>query len=428
MTRLKGWHLICIYIGIEACLNISARSFHLYNVWFFLKAHASPGWLAWILTASWAANTAVLPFAGAIAERLPKARLVFAASVASTFAAAFALVLTVDGRAGELTEMLTYLACAVVLSLCAGAVAPLALALLPALGARQEDVNRGLRVRSSMFIVNLVLGPTLAGAAIGEFGGESALVLQVIASCSGLALAVIFVRAVPRGIQDAGGLPAQSVLRDIRWGFRRVLEIPSERAIATVSLFANLFYVPFVSLLIPAKVIGLGYSMFDLALVELSMGFGVLLATTYGMPAMGPRLSQHQLASSGAASLGVAMIGFSLVSQLALLCALTALAGAGLSTFNVTVNTRRAMSIPDGFRSAMESSLLFFCTLAVPVGLTLSREALLRISPSAVIGSAGVAFCAAITIIFFSSSLRQMLNSTEAGSYYGRLYSHLFVR
>ncbi|MBZ4241808.1 hypothetical protein LAN32_25585, partial [Mycobacterium tuberculosis] len=58
----------------------------------------------------------------------------------------------------------------------------------------------------------------------------------------------------------------------------------------------------------------------------------------------------------------------------------------------------------------MESTMLFLCTAAVPLGLWLATLGLNRYSPDEVIIKGSETFIIAVVCIMFSRSLRLMLN------------------
>jgi len=429
VNRLTSWHLICIYIAGDACLNVAARVFQIYNAWFFLKLAPRADRLSMVLLVAWTTSTVLLPVAGVISERTKKSRIFLAMAALSAIASAVMFVASTEFGAGtgsNTTVFVVSIVCGLCLSTANAFVAPMATPLFPKVASGQTEVHRAMRIRSSMFIINLLLGPTLAGAAIGQFGGESALILELVASGVGLALAAVF-RHFYNEPPPVGRTVQTGFFNQIVGGVRKVLAIPPERTIAVASLFANLLYVPFLFLLLPAKVVGEGHSMLELALVELSMGIGVLFASTVILRRARAMVSEHTLASVGIATLGVSICCIAFTQPLWLICGLAFGAGAGISTFNVTVNARRAASIPDGYRSVMEATLLFFCTLAVPVGISLSKTALDHVSPSHVIAGGGLIFLLAVVLIMFSASLRSMLNSKDDTTpYYKRISPQLF--
>lgn len=73
------------------------------------------------------------------------------------------------------------------------------------------------------------------------------------------------------------------------------------------------------------------------------------------------------------------------------------------------------MAIPAGHRAGMESSLMFLCTAAAPLGIWMSGAALKALSPNAVIIHGSELFVLALLCIAFSRPLRLMLNSDDGG-------------
>lgn len=411
--RLTPWQQICLYVATDAMLNISSRTLQIYCTWYFVKLLFSQDALASILLATSITNLVLLPFWGVVLDRVKKSYILILSSMLAVLAATSSawMVHVFQSDHANHQLMIGLMLSGIVSSAGISALFPLGTPLLPEITNKEAEIHRGMRLKSSMFIINLLLGPTLAGFAIGRVGGDAALVLSAISSILGLSLSAAFLFAFsPLGLPDEHQTKTRSFFQELRAGVKRVIIIKAERIIAIASLFANMLFIPFFFLILPTKVLWRGYSMFDLALIELSLGIGVLLASSLIIPRLQKFLSEHTLASISITLLGLTVLACAFAQRFWSLCALNLLLGIGLTLFNVTINSKRAISIPAGYRSTMESTMLFLCTAAVPFGLWFARIELNKYSPDQVILGGSEAFLIAIVCIIFSRPLRLMLN------------------
>ncbi|MEX3957872.1 MFS transporter [Trinickia sp. EG282A] len=422
---------ILTYIAADAAMNVSSRVFQIYCTWLFLKATAATHSLTSILLTGWIVSTALLPICGAVAECIRKDRILVMAGIFTIAAAVIAVgTQTVFGiRAQGFHHLLSLILVSILSSAATALLFPLGTPLLPEITKIESEIHFGMRLKSAMFVVNMLLGPTSAGLLIGAFGGSSALILCVASAVIGCLLSVTFSMSFARRtISIAQRALGNSVMQGLRTNIIRLLNIKAERTIAIASMSANMLFVPFIYLILPAKLLGDGFTMLELGIVEVFFGVGVLIASSLVIRACQKFLTEHGIASLGIASLGVALIAFAKTNALASSIALAIVAGAGLTMFNVTVNVRRAVCIPDGYRSSMEATLLFFCTASVPIGLLLANVALARFSPNYTVMIGGQLFLPSVLTIIFSKSLREMLNagSSVTSPYYKITNKNLF--
>jgi len=417
MMPSTRWQLIVTYVFADAAVTVSSRILQFYATWLLLKDIASPSALTLTLIATWATTLLFLPFVGVVAERIRKSTVLLGASLL-----ALASVIPVVGGARTLHAthanwlVVVIVIASVTSSIAVAALMPLSTPLIPEISPDADEVRSGLRLKASGFILNILFGPTLAGFMIGAFGGESALWLSAASSCLGVVASLVFHMSFSavQPVRTRAG-PAPSFFRDLRHGMQRVLGIRAERAIAAASLLANMLFVPFVFFLLPAKVLAEGGTMLNVACIELSLGAGVLGASALLIQQARRIASDHAISSVGIGMIGASIFAFGCTHHLVTWCVLGFALGVGLTTFNVTVNSKRAMAIPEGHRTGMESSLMFLCTAAAPFGIWISGVALKTLSPDAVIIYGSELFVLALLCIVFSRPLRLMLNSGDSG-------------
>ncbi|MBA9896466.1 MFS transporter [Burkholderia cepacia] len=417
MMPSTRWQLIVTYVCADAAVTVSSRILQFYATWLLLKGLANPSALTLMLVATWATTLLILPFTGIVADRVRKSTVLLGASLLA-LASVIPVVVVALALHGTNTNWLivVIVVASVTSSVAVAALMPLSTPLIPEISPDADEVRRGLRLKASGFILNILFGPTLAGFMIGAFGGESALWVSVASSCLGVVAALAFHMSFSAGqLVHARSGEAPSFFQDLRRGMQRVLGIRAERAIATASLLANMLFVPFVFFLLPAKVLAEGGSMLNVAGIELSLGAGVLAASALLIQQARRIVSDHAISIVGIAMIGASIFAFGCSHMLAVWCMLGFALGTGLTMFNVTVNSKRAMAIPAGHRAGMESSLMFLCTAAAPLGIWMSGAALKALSPNAVIIYGSELFVLALLCIAFSRPLRLMLNSDDGG-------------
>ena len=428
--RLTPLQQILIYVAADTSLNVSSRVFQIYCTWYFLKVEFKEESLSLVLLTVWITSTVLLPFSGVLADRFKKSWVLLTASLLIMVAASSAIGVA---NASSLSENHYWLplelsVVGIIFSVGIALIFPLGTPLIPEIACTETDIHRGIRLKSSMYVVNLLFGPTLAGLVIGRYGGVAALHLSITAAALGLCLSLAFFGVFERiPVVQTIQTDTFHFFRALRDGVRRVLSIEAERAIAIASLCANMLLVPFIFLILPAKILSHGLTMLDLAGVEIAVGVGIFAASSILVHQLQRVLTEHGIPSLGVCVLGASIFAFAYVDNLWLLRLLALALGIGLTTFNVTVNTKRAVSIPAGYRSTMESTLLFFCTITVPVGLWLSKSFLQVCSPNQVIVYGSALFSLAIATVVLSRSLRLMLNAPKAlVPYYAQTNGSLF--
>ncbi|QTP36324.1 hypothetical protein B7759_04960 [Burkholderia glumae] len=431
MKSLTPWRLIVMYVCADAAVTVSSRILQFYATWLLLKGIANPSALALTLTATWVTTLLTLPFAGIISERIPKSSVLLGASLI-VLGSVIPVAVVAFAHYRTTTDWLIVVIVleSVTSSVAMAALMPLSTPLIPEISPDADEIRKGLRLKASGFILNILFGPTLAGFMIGAFGGESALWASVVSSCLGVIASLAFHASFGRRqAVHAGADDAPPFFQELRRGMLRVLGIRAERAIAAASLLANMLFVPFVFFLLPAKVLAEGGTMLNVAAIELSLGAGVLVAAMLLIQQARRIASDHAISVFGIFLIGGSIFVFGCIHNLPVCCMLGFTLGIGLTMFNVTVNSKRAMAIPAGHRACMESSLMFLCTAAAPLGIWMSGVALKTLSPNSVIVYGSELFLLALFCIAFSRPLRLMLNSEDGGSpHYLRTNRELFDR
>ncbi|MCZ7527238.1 MAG: MFS transporter [Acidimicrobiia bacterium] len=195
-------------------------------------------WTGLVAVAAFAPNAVMSPIGGALADRFHRRRLIL---VVMTLQTALAILLTVLAARGEASPGVVTLV--VLAAGCIGALGfPAYQALLPDL-VPKSDLPGAVALAGAQWNLGRVVGPALAGVAIGAGGYEWAFGFNAVSF-----LAVIPVIALlplpPHEPPDR-----DSILGSIRSGFRYATEEPGIRAAVVYMCFTSFLAAPFIGLI-----------------------------------------------------------------------------------------------------------------------------------------------------------------------------------
>jgi len=247
------------------------------QAWLVLQLTDSPFKLGLLGTLQFGPLLLLSPFAGVIADRWPRRRLLVATQAALVCQALALALLVATGRARYWQIALL----ALVTGLAHTVDAPARQSFVMGLVGREDLVN-AVALNSASFNVARIVGPAVAGLLIARFGVVPAFV------ANGVGFAVVLVTllrlsddGVPRRPRGA------SVRRDIAEGLRHVVGTPRVRAslgvlfVVSLCVFNFTVYVP----LLARTVLGLGPEGFGFLMAALGVG------AVAGALALGARVS-----------------------------------------------------------------------------------------------------------------------------------------
>ncbi len=423
-----------LYIAADTLLNIGFRVFQVFCTWLFIQRFRQEDLLSDLLIAIWVVTCVVLPFAGVLAERIAKAKLLIGACIfsATIISAIFFSEISWSIQSNYKIATVLLILVSLFLSVFQTIISPLGAVLIPQLMTTEAEIQLGFRIKSSMFFANLIFGPTLGGIAIGIYGGLAAMGLAVGAYCGSAIAAAILLFCIQESKPASKIEPRRQLLRlsaDLVRGFRIIKWIPAERMIALASLLINFLMTPFVSVLLPAKVIGDGRTIIDVAMIEMMAGCGILFATVYGIKKLETRFSKYKISATSLLLLVISICSFAFSENILMMYVLAFVMGSSVSVWNVLINSKRAVSIPTGYRGLMESSLMLICIVSIPFGLIFTKFLLHWLEPNQVILCLACLAVPGVALVFFSKPLENMLGyKQDAEPYYSRLYSALFIQ
>lgn len=234
------------------------------------------GWTGLVAAASFAPAAVVGPLGGALADRLPRRRLLTATLSTQAALAALLAVLTFSGAPspGLVTVIVLFAGCAQALGF------PAYQAMLPDLVPGQDLVG-AIALSSAQWNLGRVIGPALAGIVIAAGSYSLAFAINAV-SFVGVIVVLTRIRLPPPAAHDGTG-----VLRAIRDGLGYARRDPTIRKIVGYMALNSLFAAPFIAL-IPAMAI---------TVLHAGAGGTSTLVTAQGIGAVAMALSLGALAA-----------------------------------------------------------------------------------------------------------------------------------
>ncbi|MGD8456651.1 MAG: MFS transporter [Anaerolineales bacterium] len=190
----------------------------------------------------------LLPLGGALADRLDRKKVMIAADLVGGFCTAFLLSLYL---AGELQLWHIYLT-NTLLSATEAFQYP-AFVAATAMLVPKEHFGRVSGMRDLAANASRIFAPILAGALLAILDVSELMIIDLITLS--VALMTLAVVTIPSPEKTRAGAKAQaSLLQDVTYGFKFILERPSLLALQTIFLFLNFIYT-MSSILVPAMIL-----------------------------------------------------------------------------------------------------------------------------------------------------------------------------
>jgi MFS family permease len=273
-------------------------------------------WTGLVAAAGFVPVAIMAPVGGALADRVPRRRLLIATSLVQTVLASTLTVLAASGNPGPGIVTLIVFAAG-----CAQAIGfPAYQAVLPDLVPHDEIIG-AVALSSAQWNLGRIVGPALAGIIISVGGYEWAFAFNSLSF-----LAVIFAVAQLK-LPPPAGEAHESIGTSVRRGFEYTRSDPGLRVVVAYMALNSLFAAPFIALvafmgtevldsgaggtaaLVTAQ--GIGAVLMALSLASLAHRFGnprVLSAVLWGLP---PALVAYALMPNIVlASLAIFVVGF----------------------------------------------------------------------------------------------------------------------
>lgn len=346
-------------------------------------------------------------YAGVVADRVNKRDLVNITQAINLILAAAQAVLIVVDRA-SIPQVFAF---ALVLGIANAFNQPARQAMTSELVERKDLLN-AISLNSAVFNVGRVIGPSIAGVLIWQFG--PALCFAINAGCYVFGLIMFRRIQLVFESRQASHDNVRKLLEGLRFVRRTESVLLPTILIGFVATFAMNFniWIP----LLATENFGLGSS--GLGLLTASLGVGSLLGAL-NLAFSGTRPTRRRLYLSaiilGGSEIVLAVVSSSTVPLLIVLPALAA-AGFFMSTTSASANTIVQASAPDELRGRVMSVYMTVFTGTIPIGSLLTGFLAERLGAPMAIGLGGVvAGIAAVVILIWREGLtRRPATSTVA--------------
>jgi MFS family permease len=357
--------------------------------WLVYRLTQSPLLLGLVSFAALAPGFVIAPFAGVLADRYSKHRIIVITQVVmmvQAFALA-ALVLSDHVTVGWILLLMT------VLGIATGFDIPARQSFLVELVDDRADLPNAIALNSSIFNAARLVGPTIAGFAIAA-AGEGWVILANGVSYAAVLAALFAMRLAPRP-SAAGG---EAVLRRLADGFRYAFGFRPIRALLLLVAVVSLLGVPFTVLLpvIATEVLGGGPQ--TLGLLMAASGFGALAGALY-LASRSTVLGLGRVIALSASAFGAALVLLAFSRHILLALPLLAVAGFGMMAQMASSNTVLQTMVDDDKRGRVMSLYSMAFMGMAPFGSLILGAVAQRVGATWAIATGGVA-CIIAGVVF----------------------------
>jgi MFS family permease len=328
--------------------------------WLILQLTGNPFDLGLLTVAQFGPVLVLGLFGGLIADGLPKRRTLYVTQTVAMGVSFALFLLTVTG----VVEVWQVFALAAVMGVRNAVDMPTRQAFAVEMVGR-EDVSNAVALNSAMFNGARIIGPALAGLAIGAFGVPIAFLIDAISFLAVLAGLFLMheaeLRPAPRFDRPTSAREVFSNLAEGLHYVRRtgivLLSVVVVGVVATFGINFSIVMPPLASSVLHVGASGYGFLM-------AASGLGSLLAAL--AIAFGGTRAVRMLI--GAAVLGVAEVMIGAITSYPADLVLMFAAGAGAITMMATANTVIQLEVPDELRGRVMSVYLTVFAGTSPIG------------------------------------------------------------
>ena len=297
------------------------------------------------------------PFAGAVADRWSRYRMVVAGQVLAMLQATILSLVVLTG----VVEVWHLIVLAVAAGLINGIDVPARQSLMVKMVGGAEDLPNAIALNSSMFNAARLVGPAIGGALIALVGEGLVFALNAVSY-----LAVLAALGAMRLPVD-GGEAAGSVLLQIRDGFRYAFGFPPIRDVLGVLAFVSLVGIPYVVLFPVFARDVLGGDARTLGLLTSCAGAGALIGALF-LASRSTIRGLGRLIVRAAGLFGISLVAFALSRDLLLSCSLLVLSGFGIMLTTASINTVLQTLVGEDMRGRVMSLYTMAFVGMTPIG------------------------------------------------------------
>ncbi|MGI8857740.1 MAG: MFS transporter, partial [Thermomicrobiales bacterium] len=295
-------------------------------------------------------------FAGVVADRVDRRKLLI---VTQTLAGVFALVLGILTSMGIITVWMI-----MVLAFCSAAVAafdnPTRQALVPDIVGKEYIAN-AVALQSAAFNGTGILGPSLAGLALGFIGIAACFFINAI-SFLAVIIALFLMSSVPNRV-----LRKQTMFQNLREGFGYVRSNRTVAALLLLIALVGLLGRPYTQLMpaVQRDVLHVGATGLGILMAFSSIG---ALIGALAIASLSNFKYRGLLLMGSIVVFGVALISFSLSRSFPLSLGLLVLVGGGATMSMSTTNMLLQLNVPGEFRGRILSMYTMIAMGMMPLG------------------------------------------------------------
>ncbi len=343
------------------------------------------GWAGIVAAAGFVPNAVLGPLGGALADRLPRRRLLLTTTAVQTLMAGSLCLLAAVDEAHPAAVTLIVLAAG-----CAQAIGfPSYQAMLPDLVPR-EDLPGAVALGSAQWNLGRVIGPALAGIVISLGGFEWAFAVNTVSFLA--VIAAVAPLRLPAPVRKAG----ESIPAAIRNGARFARDEPGIRAVIGYLALNSLLAAPFIAL-VPAvalKVFHAGES--GTAVLVTAQGLGaVTMALSLG--GFIARVGHRRLLRGVLAGLPVALVAYALAPDAVARRGRRSTSSASSISVACRASRRsRSCARPPRMRGRVLSALMVLLGTLYPIG---------SIAQGAIADETGLRATTLVTAVLLAGSL-----------------------
>jgi MFS family permease len=345
------------------------------------------GWTGLVAAAAFVPNAFLGPLGGALADRLPRRRVLLTTTTVQTALAATLTLLAATDNAhpGVVVLIVLGAGCAMALGF------PSYMALLPDLVPR-DDLPGAVALSSAQWNLGRVIGPALAGVVIGFGGFEWAFGFNTLSFLAVIAVVLSLRLPPPAPVQEA------SIFASIRAGARFARGDPGLRVVISYMALNSLLAAPFIALVPAVALKVFGNGDFGTALLVTAQGIGAVLM---GL-SLGPlfaRFGSRRVLVGVLGGLPIALVAYAAAPNLAVgvvtIFAVGFLYLGALSSFTTIAQLRA----PAELRGRVLSLLMVLLGTLYPLGSVLQGAIADRVGLRVTTAGAALLMAAALLLV-----------------------------
>jgi len=257
----------------------------------------------------------------------------------------------------------------------------------------KDDLMNAIALNSAVFNASRVLGPVVAGLLIGPLGVGACFFVNGVSYLAVIA-GLLAMRLPSRPRAPA----APSAWQGFRQALAFMRSDPQAAALITLTAVLSVFGFPFLVLMpvFARDVLGTGAGGYGVLVGAVGIG---ALAGALGIALSGRRIPKGPFQLAGGAAFGLLLVGFALSRSLPLSVALLTLVGCAMIVNNALTNTLLQALVPDELRGRMMAFYAFTFIGLSPLGAFQAGALAERFGASWAVAAGGLVTAVAVGVV-----------------------------